>query len=118
MENITKELFIESIKMIQKQYEIDSECSKAFKTLLPNDYTSGYDNNALYTQIIKLLQVATKDDEQNSWIDYFIWELDFGKKYKDGHVILNNVNYELITPEDLYRLLTDTKNGNIPKWKI
>lgn len=109
MENITKELFIESIKMIQKQCEIDSECCKAFKTLLPNDYTSGYDNSVLYKQIIKLLQVATKDDEQNSWIDYYIWELDFGKKYKDGHVILNNVHYELITPEDLFQLLIKTK---------
>jgi transcription elongation factor GreA-like protein len=109
MENITKELFIESIKMIQKQYEIDSECSKAFKKLLPNDYVSGYDNNNLYSQLIKILQILTKDDEQNSWIDYYIWELEFGKKYKDGHVILDNVHYELITPEDLYELLVKTR---------
>ena len=108
MFNITKELFVESIKMIQKQHEVDSECSMAFEKLLPNDYVSGYDNSSLYKQLIKLLQVLTKDDEQNSWIDYYIWELDFGKKYKDGHVILDKVHYDLITPEDLYELLVKT----------
>jgi hypothetical protein len=105
MENITEKMFIETINMIKKQHEHDLKCNEAFKILLPNDYTSGYDNYNLYKQIIKLLQVATNDDNENSWIDYYIWELEFGKKYKDGCVIIDGVNYELITPEDLYRLL-------------
>jgi len=111
MKNITKELFVDTINQIQKQVERDSKCSEAFKTLLPNDYVSGYDNSVLYNQIIKILQTIMNDDKHNSWIDYYIWELNFGEKYKDGFVILNGIHHELITPEDLYELLLKTSTN-------
>lgn len=81
---ISKKLFVETIKAIEFQLEIDRKCSKAFKTILSNDYVSGYDNSILLNQLVKILQEATNDIKAHSWIEYYIWELECGKKYKDG----------------------------------
>ena len=54
-------------------------------------------------------------DDNNGWIDYYIYELRCGEKYKDNYVIDdsgNNVPLRTIT--DLWNLLNDErlKNGN------
>ncbi|MBC7382805.1 MAG: hypothetical protein H7296_07385 [Bacteroidia bacterium] len=80
----SRELFVEMINEIEKQYEYDRKCSDAFKVILPNDYVSNYDNHWLQNQLLKVLQIAMNDNDKNSWIEYYLWELDFGKKYKVG----------------------------------
>ena len=49
-------------------------------------------------------QEGVKDKDE--WIDYFCFELDFGKKWKEG-VITEKDGTDIIlkTPEDLYNLL-------------
>ena len=82
--NFTKELFVETIDEIKKQYDHDEKCSEAFKVILPNDFISGYSNHILKNQLIKILQLSFNDAHKDSWIEYFMWELEFGKKYKKG----------------------------------
>jgi hypothetical protein len=84
---VSKSLFLETMEAIEKQYKHDQKCNTAFKTLLPNDYTSGYDNHWVNNELIKYLQKAMNDEHAESWIEYFLWELDFGKKYRPGSVI-------------------------------
>jgi len=55
--------------------------------------------------MIKLLQELTNDE--NDWIDYYIWELEFGDKYKDGCVKINNENIPLRKSEDLWNLIVN-----------
>lgn len=102
---ITKELFIETIEAIEKQYRHDRECADAFKVILPNDHVSCYDNHYLNNQLIKLLQIGMDDNHKHSWIDYYIWELDFGKKYKKGDVKVHNEDFNLVSASDLWDLL-------------
>lgn len=102
---ISKELFIETIGELEKQKIHDRKCSNAFKVLLPHDYTSGYDNHLLQEQLIKLLKVLTNDNHKDSWIEYFIWELDFGRLYKDGCVTILDKKVSLKTASDLWDLL-------------
>ena len=80
----SRELFVETINEIEKQYEHDRKCSDAFKVILPNDYVSNYANHWLQNQLLKVIQIAMNDDHKYSLIEYFLWELDFGKKYKVG----------------------------------
>ena len=95
IEPMTRKLFIESILAIKKQYDHDNKCASAFKIILPNDRTLiGYDNHFVVNQIIRLLKVELNDNHKNSWIEYFIYELDFGKNNgnnsafrEDGSVI-------------------------------
>jgi hypothetical protein len=103
---ISKELFIETINKIKEQIDHDDKCWEAFKIILPNDFVTGYDNNIVIGQLIKILKVATKDDHKDSWIEYFIYELHFGKKYAEGCATYKNgENIDLSTPEDLYEFL-------------
>ena len=103
--SMTKELFIETIGELEKQKIHDRKCSDAFKVLLPHDYTSGYDNHFIQEQLIKLLKIATNDTHKDSWIEYFIWELDFGKLYKEGCVQILEKDIKLKTASDLWDLL-------------
>ena len=46
------------------------------------------------------------DDSNLSWIEYFVYDLDFGTKYEDGMIKDGDGNIiKLATIEDLYNLL-------------
>lgn len=105
----SKELFIETIDAIKKQYLHDSKCSKAFQTILPNDHISSYVNHYLENQLVKILQIVMNDNPKDSWIEYFIWELDFGSKYSKGSVKIQGKNFKLKTASDLWDLLNIEK---------
>ena len=102
---MTEELFTETIQALQAQSKHDAECSEAFSLILPHDYVSGYDNSRLRDQLIKLLQVAMNDTEPNGLIEFFIYELDFGRKWQPSSLTVNGNNVPLQTPKQLYDLL-------------
>ena len=101
----SKELFIETINEIEKQHRHDSKCSEAFRVILPNDYISNYANHWLQNQLVKVLQIAMNDNYKHSWIEYYMWELDFGSKYYKGCVKIQGKDFELKTASDLWDLL-------------
>lgn len=101
----TKDMFIKAIHEIEKQYNHDRKCSDAFKVLLPNDYTSNYDNHWLQNQLIEILQIAMNDNHKDSWIEYYLWELDFGRKWKKDSVKVKGKNFKLQNAYDLWDLL-------------
>ena len=102
---LSKENFIDIMNSIEKQHKHDIKCAKAFSVILPNDYTSVYNNSFLYESVFNLLDIIFKQDKKNSWIEYFIYELDFGKKYKEGSIKLNDKNIDLSDSEKLYDFL-------------
>lgn len=102
----TKELFIEIIDAIEKQRRYDEKCSDAFKTILPHDHISCYDNSLLQTQLINILKLAT-GDSTDGLIDYYIWELDFGRKWKTGCVKIKNKSVKLKTADDLWTVFNE-----------
>ena len=58
------------------------------------------------TNVIKLLKFIFNDEGNWSNIDYFIYELEYGKKYKKGcYTDENGEEIKLGTIEDLYNLL-------------
>lgn len=77
----TKELFIETMNALQAQYSHDAECSKAAGIIFPDTHMGLYDNHRLTNQLIKLLQISFNDEHRDSWIEYYMRELDFGKKW-------------------------------------
>ena len=103
--SIGKKLFIQTIGEIEKQKIHDQKCSDAFQVILPHDYTSGYDNSYAMGQLIWLLKKATNDIHKDSWIEYFIWELDFGRLYKKGSIQISGKDFTLKTSSHLWDLL-------------
>ena len=87
-----RELFIESIEALKKQYEYDVEVSKNLAKAFPNAFNANLlpENHFVNNALMKILQVENNDLELceygQSWIEYFCFELEFGVKYKKGMV--------------------------------
>ena len=107
---MTKELFIATINSIKKQIEIDRKNSSMLQEMFPDDSIyCGYNNSELFNALNKILKESMKDEYD--WIDYFIYELDFGEKYYDGCVLDRDKSIiNLSTAENLYEFLIKTYN--------
>lgn len=107
---MNKETFIAAIKAIELQFEHDKKCSEAFETILPSDHVSFYDNHWLTNALVMVLQEAFNDTKPQSWIEYYLWELDFGKEnYRLKASRKDGSNIPLSTPEELYDFLIEIK---------
>jgi len=101
---ITKKQFVAAINALKKQYEQDEECQKAFKVILPSDFISTYPNHHLTNGFVELL--ANVFNDEGNWIDYFCYDLNFGKDYKKGCAThKNGKEINLSTSEKLYDFL-------------
>ena len=95
---MSKEKFKYFIDFIQKRRELMediTECTKQFDldfNFVDSDYES---------KLIELLEIEMDDDDK--FISYFIYELDFGRK---GDLFtINGEEIQLLTAEDLYDFL-------------
>ena len=62
----------------------------------------------MYDDIIKLLGITLNDEEH--WIEYWLFDLDCGNAYVDGAVVDDNGNnIKLETLEDLWMFLRNNK---------
>ena len=101
----TKELFCETINEIERQLTHDHECAVAFQKILPNDHISGYDSHWLLNQTIKLIQIAMNDNHEHSWIEYYMWELHFGRKWEKEKIKIKGKDFKLQIASDLWDIL-------------
>ena len=98
-----KKLFIESIEALKKQIVYDQKVCDTMSEIF--DGFCIYDNGAVINQLIKVLAEIYGD--KSEWIEYYIYELDFGKQWKKDSVSQDGNNIPLKTPEDLYNLITN-----------
>lgn len=82
----TKGMFINAMDEIQKQHEHDNKCGDAFAVILPDDFTTSYDNHYLLNKLLEIIKIAFNDNHKDSWIEYFVYDLNFGKEYIDGMI--------------------------------
>ena len=81
-----KKLFIESIDAIKQQCEFDIEVSKNLGKAFSEAFEANLlpKNHYLQNALLKVLQTEMNDLENaecgSSWIEYFCWELNFGKE--------------------------------------
>ncbi|MBK7380670.1 MAG: hypothetical protein IPJ03_17065 [Ignavibacteriales bacterium] len=103
---MNKELFIGAIEAIQKQIEYDIEVSKHFGKAFPDAFEANLlpNNNILRDALINVLKTEMNDLEDN-WIEYFLWELDFGKKRLD--VTQHGKEVKMSNAAELYDFLSD-----------
>ena len=87
---MTRELFVETMEQLRLQEEHDNRCIDAMHVVYPDADIVLYKNDWIYDQLLKLVKLAMGDvaeDNEMSWIEYFIYELEFGKKYAAGKVL-------------------------------
>lgn len=99
---LTFEEFEKYIKTIKKYSESDNKLGKILKS--ESFITYSYD---AVNAITKLLEYAM-NDSKNQWIEYWLWELDFGKENYRMKIEENGVEIPLTTIRDLYNMLTES----------
>jgi hypothetical protein len=105
-----KELFIKSILAIKEQVEHDIKVAKKLSEAFPNAFCANLmpDNHYLQDALMENLKSAMND--QDSFIDYFCWELCFGSEnYRLNVYDKNNKVIPLSTPEELWDFLSKKK---------
>lgn len=96
---ISYEEFFDCISKIIVHYEKLNRYSKILSFDFIQDLQEVSDQ--LEFVLIKLC-----NDEEGGWINYWLWELDFGKKYYEGSIVdENNEFVRLETIKDLWNLL-------------
>lgn len=78
-----KELFISTMAKIEELHHEQELFNDVLKRLDP-EFGGGYINSKAIDTLVNLLKVLVDDEYDN--IGYYIWELDFGKKYEDGMI--------------------------------
>ena len=107
---ISREKFCEYINLLKKMDEKEDSLTQAFRNL---DENADVAMVGLYTPerraILDLLNQIMDVPTTKEWggdIDYFCYELNFGKDYKDGSVTdSDGTIINMGTPEDLYDYL-------------
>lgn len=99
-----KQVFIDTIEAIRLQDEHDEKCVKALSKVF-NAFESNlfYKNHWLQNALVRLLQIEFDDNNSQSWIEYFLWEINFGKK--ESKITIDDNFFELKDASDLYDLL-------------
>lgn len=79
---MTKELFIKAINALEEQMKYDISVSEKLAKVFPNTHAVNLlpDNHILHNMLLEVLKDAMKDNHKDSWIEYFIYELGFGKE--------------------------------------
>ena len=100
---ITKQEFVKAMNDIHKQYQFEEKMSDSIKEVYDVQYA--LPNESLIKGMIELLNSLTEESDKESMIDYFVYDLDFGKKSDKLKVYHGIVEYQLSTPELLYDFL-------------
>lgn len=98
---LTKKQFTDAMTAIINQNKADDEICKAI-TSFCND-SCFYDTKYATKGLLELLKSTMEDTSE--WIEYWLYELDCGRKYKPSSVTHDGKPTKLKTIADLYALL-------------
>lgn len=103
-----KELFIDSIRAIQLQWELDTKIASYLSLAFPDAFEANLlpQNSNLRDAIVHILAWELNDND--GFIDYFIYDLDYGKKYTPGCMgDENGKDIDISDSGKLYDFLTE-----------
>lgn len=109
-----KEVFITAISDFQKQHEKDIETARKLSECYPESRSANllYDNHLVNSALLRVLTDVMQDKEK--WIEYFCFELEFGKK--NNHLKAyshDKKEIPLKNSSDLYDFLITNKTSHL-----
>ena len=103
---ISKEKFVEIINRLKKYNELQNDINELFNESIDNkemDFMNAGSICIGHESVVVYLLERMFDTDM---ISYFIYELDYGEKYKKGCVLDENMNeIDLSTAEKMYDYL-------------
>lgn len=101
--NLNKEDFVKAIKDVESVYKYQEGLNNFFRKNNVEGYIFQPDCTVT---VLRLLHMIFIENDKDAWIEYFCFELNFGKKWEPGIIRdENGLDIKLQTPEDLYDLL-------------
>ena len=114
---LTKQEFVDILNRLREATELVDKVEELFRDSRENlecDFCNGAGLQISHEGIVvKLLEKLMQDSA--GYISYFIYELDYGKEYREDCVSDKNGNIDISTPEKLYDYLMkeySLKNGS------
>ena len=105
---ITKEQFVKVMNFMKDREESFEQLSEAMENLADGFRVEFFPNYDYDAQIIFLLSLLLNEPTEDSLIDYFIYELEWGKSnYASTAFTFNDHQYDLSSIEKLYDALVD-----------
>ena len=104
---MNKELFVDTMnkieELVREQDEFDNLLHK-----IDNEFGGGYIYNKPIAILEDLLRILVNDKYDN--ISYYMWELDFGKEYKEGSITEEDgTPIPLSNASELYDLIMNSQ---------
>ena len=100
---LSKEEFVKAINDVENVCRYQEGLNNYFRKNNVDGYIFQPDCSST---VIGLLHTILGEKDKDEWIDYFCFELDFGKKWKEGTITeKNGTEIILKTDEDLDSLL-------------
>ena len=94
------EQFKKIMNELKQTWDFNEDYNKLFKSHNVDGYIMLPDATE---QAIALLEIIFHD--VNHWISYFVYELNWGKDYKLGDIVIDGEMFDLSTVDNLYDLL-------------
>lgn len=105
--NLSKEDFVDAINDVETVFKYQEGLNNYFRKNNVEGYIFQPDCSST---VLRLLHLILGDSDKDKWIEYFCFELDFGKKWEPGMITeKDGTDIILKTPEDLYELLERNK---------
>jgi hypothetical protein len=98
---ITKEFFVSCIEAIEKESQYLEKFDKAMKDLL-EDGCGWPKVHQCRDKLIEWLQIEMNDSDAEGWIEWYCYDLKFGKDAHRLRAYFGEVEYIIDTPEKLY----------------
>jgi len=107
---LKKQTFVNAINSIHKLHKKNIEFANNLAKCFPNANSANFigENDHVTTALIEVLQELFNDKNAHSWIEYFLWELDFGRE--NWRLKANDENKKeipLSSPEQLFDFLNN-----------
>lgn len=98
-----------NLKFLQKRHQQVDAINEALEDFNP-DFPTYFPSDDLMENMLVEAWSRELGDTADNWLFYYIYELEFGKKFKQGDVLDEEGNpIPLATVEDLWNLILSVK---------
>ena len=102
---MTKERFVYLLDCIKKPHEVENSLCQALESMSPGNYVDAFVYIEYETELLKTIKEAMNVPEENDDIEYFMYDLEFGKLYERDSVLENGEAVDFSSAEALYEYL-------------
>lgn len=111
---VKKEVFETAIEALRRQYDYDKSMSELMAQYSGADAEDMLYNNGILADALLLILYdgMTNISVAEDMIGFYCWELDFGRKYKDGCFSIHGNNVDLSNAGKLYDAILMLNHDN------